>query len=248
VGNQPTFELDVPRRSAAATRPSGAAASATPVTIDLAFDPRASFGPAVAGFAASEIVPAGAAGVALARRPEARAIEAVTDDVEADAKLLADHGAVPGHWLATAPYAFRVLRRRRELRHALVVRGEEARRARAEVEDALVGFAESARAAAERQPGYADALEQLRRAEDVLRSRDRVLAAENDAHSARLAAVDARIAKLESEREQARAEERGAATQVAAAQAELARAEAGLKRAESELRAAQQRENGRGRE
>ncbi|MCL2447727.1 MAG: hypothetical protein FWD17_02135 [Polyangiaceae bacterium] len=169
-----------------------------------------------------------------------RASEPPLDDVAADAKLLADFGDPPRHWIASPAYAFRVLRRRRELRHALGLRRAEASHAHTDVEDALVAFAERALAAAERNPDYADALTELRRAEGVLRSRDRVLAAENDVHSARLASVDARIAKLEAERERARAEERSAATDLATAQAELSRAEARLKRAESELRAAHQ--------
>jgi hypothetical protein len=254
----PSFELDVPRRAApvpASTAPAtiarAAAAPASPVSIDLAYDPRAAFapaparGPAVAGGGGF----AGAGGGApLAVATEVRAIDTAYDDVDADAKLLAEYGEPPRHWLMTGPYAWRVLRRRRELKHALTVRRAEAGRARTEVDDAFVVFAERARSTAEQHPDYADALEQLRRAEDVLRSRDRVLAAENDAHSARLASVDARIAKLDAEREQARAEERNAATQLATAQAELARAEAGLKRAESELRAAAQRDATRGRE
>jgi hypothetical protein len=243
-GAAPAFELDLPKRAAPTRSAKVATSAAFDATIDLAFDPRSAF--AAPPGPPSAIVTAGAAAIVVS--PRAGAIEPAVDDVDADARLLADHGEPPRHWLLTAPYAWRVLRRRRELRHALSVRRDEVRRARDEVEDALVAFAESARATAEDHPDYADALAQLRRAEEVLRSRDRVLAAENDAHSARLASVDARIGKLTTEREQVRSEERGAAAQLATAQAELARAEASLKRAESELRSAQQRESVRGRE
>jgi hypothetical protein len=217
------------------------------MTIELAFDPRA---PRSAPGPAPSPAAGGGAGSALALPPraDARPIEPAGFDVESDARLLADHGEPPKHWLTTARYAWRVLKRRRELRQALSVRRDEARRARCEVDDALVAFAESVRPSAEGRPDYADALAQLRRAEELLRSRDRVLAAENDAHSARLASVDSRIAKLEAEREQARADERTSAAQLATAQAELGRAEASLKRAESELRSAQQRDGVRGRE
>jgi hypothetical protein len=243
TASAPDFELDLPRRSATIARLEREAT--VPVAIDLAFDPRAGFAAPGAGPALAPS-PGGFAGAHTAF--EARAMEPAFDDVAADAKLLADYGDPPRHWITSTAYAWRVLRRRRELRHALTVRRAEASRARTEVEDALVAFAERALTTAEGHPDYADALAQLRRAEDLLRSRDRVLAAENDAHSARLASVDARIAKLEAEREQARGDERGAAAQLATSQAELTRAEAGLKRAESELRAAQQREAGRGRE
>ncbi len=211
--------------------------------IDLAFDPREAFGPdtpknlvgsAMLTFGATESVPANQVQRGLERGGG--------DDIAADARLLADHGPAPTHLAMTALYAWRVLRRRRDLRKALSVRRTEAARARAEVDDALAAFAERVRPTAETCPEYGDALDQLRRAEEVVRSRDRVLASEIDAHRARLASVDARIGKLESEREQARADERNGAAHLATAQAELARAEAELKRAESELRAATQRE------
>lgn len=244
VAKLPAFELDLPRK--ADPTPHRTASADAPLAIDLSFDPRAAFGPASPQrLAPSAIVP-GTADVTASRRLVARAVEPAFDDVHADARLLAEYGEAPRHWLMTAPYAWRVIARRRLLRQALAVRRNEASRARSEVEDALVVFAERARTTAEAHPDYADALEELRRAEAVLRSRDRVLAAENDAHSARLASVDGQIARVEGDREQARNDERAAAAQLATAQAELARAEAGLKRAESELRAAQQRESGRG--
>jgi hypothetical protein len=164
-------------------------------------------------------------------------------DLAFDARLLAEYGSPPGHWLLSPFYAWRVLRRQRELRRALVGRRDETMRTASETEDALVAFAERARSAAEKQPTYAVALEELHRAEDVLRSRDRVLASEQDAQNARISQVDARLSKLEEELVGAQTDERGTAGALAAAQAALAREEAKLKRAETELRAAQQRES-----
>lgn len=163
-------------------------------------------------------------------------------DVAFDARLLADYGEPPRHWLLSPVYAWRVLRRQRELKAALVGRREEATRTAGEVEDALVALAERVRPLAEKQSSFADALEQLRRAEELLRSRDRVLATEQDAQNARLAQVDARLARLEEELAGAQAEEQAIATELAGAQGALTREEAKLKRAEIELRAAQQRE------
>jgi hypothetical protein len=165
-------------------------------------------------------------------------------DVELDARILADYGDPPRSWLQAPMYAWRILRRRRELRAALVGRRAEAERASVELHDALVAFAERARPAAEKHSSYAAVLEDLSRAEGVLRSRDQVLAAEHDAHAARLSQVDARLAKLESELAQTEAEERVAVAELTAAQGALAREEAKLKRAEVELRAALQRETG----
>jgi hypothetical protein len=164
-------------------------------------------------------------------------------DLAFDARLLADFGEVPTHWVLAPFYALRVIRRRRELKAALVVRRGEAARAASEAQDALVAFAERVRGAAEKQSSYTAALEDLRRAEDLLRSRDRVLASEQDAQNARIAQVDARLAQLEDALAQTQADERAAAGELAAAQAALAREEAKLKRAELELRAAQHRES-----
>jgi hypothetical protein len=170
--------------------------------------------------------------------------EAVFDggDVAFDARLLADYGDPPGHWILSPFYAWRVMKRQRELRRTLAGRRGEAKRAHHEVEDALVALAERVRATAEKQTAFARAIEELRGAEDVLRSRDRVLAAEQDAQTARLASVDARLAKLEADLAQAQAEERALAGELASTQAALARGDAKLRRAESELRAAVQRE------
>jgi hypothetical protein len=163
-------------------------------------------------------------------------------DVASDARLLADFGDPPKHWLLSPLYAWRVLRRQRELKQILAGRREESARATGEAEDALVAFAERVRPIAEKQPALTAALEELRRAEDLLRSRDRVLAAEQDAQSARIASVDARLANLEADLVRAQADDRAISAELASAQAALARGEAKLKRAETELRVAQKQE------
>jgi hypothetical protein len=165
-------------------------------------------------------------------------------DVHADARVLADYGEPPRGALQSPLYAWRVLKRQRELKTAHGARRVEAEHAASVLEDALVAFAARARPVAEKQAAYAGVLEDLQRAEDVLRSRDEVLAAEQDAQKARLAQVDARLAKLEEEVTQAHTDERMTAQELSSAQGALAREEAKLKRAEAELRAAQQREPG----
>jgi hypothetical protein len=243
-----------PRAPAGAKAPPPKKAPEREVALELAIDPRALVQERAqhehSGDAAIVRVPAAAPGV-IAREPSrsGRALRhssgppLAVGDLAFDARLLADHGSAPKGWLLAPFYAWRVLRRQRELKMALVGRREEAARTASEAEDALVAFAERVRPAAEKQPPYAVAIEELRRAEDLLRSRDRVLAAEQDAQNGRIAQVDARIAKLEEELAQAQGDERGAAGELAAAQAALAREEAKFKRAEVELRAAQQRES-----
>jgi hypothetical protein len=165
-------------------------------------------------------------------------------DLAFDARLLADYGDPPRQTLLAPLYAWRVLRRQRELKQALVGRRAEAARAETEVQDALVALAERVRPVAEKLPSHVTVLQPLRRAEESLRSRDRVLAAEQDAQTARLASVDARLSGLESRLAQALEEERDLSADLASAQGALAREETKLKRAEAELRGAQQRETG----
>jgi hypothetical protein len=165
-------------------------------------------------------------------------------DAQSDARLLADHGEPPSHWLLSPIYAWRVVARRRDLKRALAARKEEAKRAAVEAEDALVAMAEQFRPVAEKQATFEDVMGALRRAEELLRMRDRVLTAENDAEMARLASADARLVKLESDLAAAQAEERGAAADLVAGQEALAREEAHLKRTESEVRAAQREPSG----
>jgi hypothetical protein len=237
----PDFELDMPKRSAPKT--AAPRKIQEEATLELAVEPRS--------FAASTAASDGGSNAATVVQPaQALILRQVgqggaalsVGDVAFDARLLADYGDPPKHWLLAPFYAWRVLRRRRELRRGLAGRLDEAKRAATEVEDALVAFAERTRPVAEKHSEFARSSQELRGAEDVLRSRDRVLATEQDAQTARLAAVDARLAKLEAELAHAQAEERGIAGELASAQAALARGESKLRRAESELRAAQQRE------
>jgi hypothetical protein len=176
-------------------------------------------------------------GGVLARRDEAPGGLEV-GEVGFDARLLADYGDPPSHWLWSGLYAWRVLKRQREIKAALVGRREESRRAATELEEALVAFAERAKPPAEGKEAYVALLAEARRAEETLRSLDAVLAADQDAHNARLAAVEARLAKLETDLAIGQSSERELVTEISSSQGALGRAEAKLKRAESELRAA----------
>lgn len=246
------LELDVPAR-----KPQKAQAKKkqeVELNLELAVDPRSLVQPA-----ASETAPASgprsrpegaapgkgaAAGpspsggsAALAARLATAAAPAV-GEVRFDAQLLADYGEPPGHWLLAGLYAWRVLRRQREIKRALVGRREEAARTATALEDALVAFAERARPFVDGKEKYTSLFAEARSAEETLRSRDAVLAADQDAHKARLGAVAARLANLEAELAAAQGAERAVATEIASNQGALGRAESKLKRAESELRAA----------
>ena len=204
--------------------------------IDLAFDPRDR---ELVGLLPAQVIPQRSR-EADGEADLARAEDA-DHDASDDARLLADYGDTPKHWLFSPPYAWRVFQRRRAIKRALALRSKEAARATENLEDALVALAERIRPAAEQAPSYMDVLEMLSRAERVLRSRDAVLASEHDAQATRLAAIDSRLSKLEAELVSARTEGRDAAATLVSLQGTLAREESNLKRAETELRATQVR-------
>jgi len=251
-GGMPEAELELDVRAQPAPKPPPLRKKRDEeLPLELAVDPRtlvaeraqeahsAPIEYGLGGAAMSAPVVRGAAkgtSTAHARDPES--------EIADDAVVLADYGAPPTSWVTAPLYAWRVLKRQRELKTSHAARQVEAAHAAGVLEDALVAFAERVRPAAEKQSGYAVALEDLSRAEDVLRSRDKVLAAEQDAQNARLAQVDARLTALEAELSKAQIDERLAAQDLSSTQGALAREEAKLKRAEGELRAAQQREGG----
>jgi hypothetical protein len=229
AGGVPELELDV--RSSPVSRPKPRPEPEAESPLELAVDP-------------AVLVRQRSGNPAPTRSVETPLV--MSPDLASDATLLADYGDPPRHWLLSPLYAWRVFRRRRELRAALAGRREEAARTTNEAEDALVTFAERVRTFAERAAPYAPALQELRRAEEMLRSRDRVLASEQDAQNARLWQVDARLSTIEAQLALAQSEEGAISAELSAAQGALAREEARLKRAEIELRAAQQRAAGGG--
>src|SRR5215472_15734747 len=160
----PDLELDV--RAAPAPKPKPRQEPAPETPLELAVDPGALVRERSLATVPSQPIVS----------PHREASIVPTPDTATDASLLADYGAPPRHWLLSPLYAWRVLRRRRELKAALAGRREEAARATSEAEDALIAFGERVRPIAEKAPTYAPAFEELRKAEAMLRSRDRVLA------------------------------------------------------------------------
>ncbi|HEX8794176.1 MAG TPA: hypothetical protein VF765_24705 [Polyangiaceae bacterium] len=254
-GSMPAPDLELGARPKPAAKPAKPRVQQEELSLELAVDPRelvaqrsalaagAPTPPAPAAYPTAQVVRGGQA-APLARPPAPQAMAPrsghpmqAQSDLETDALVLADYGDAPSSWLFAPMYAWRVLKRQRELKAALAVRKQEAEHAQTALEDALVALAERARPLAEKTQTYLMALEELSRAEDVLRSRDRVLAAEQDAQKQRLLQVDARIGKAEGDLAAAQANERGIAGELASAQGALARAEAKLKKAEGELKA-----------
>jgi hypothetical protein len=222
----PELELDVRTAPASRTKPKAVGDPQSP--LELAIDPRALVEERSQWMSPGALFP----GLATPAAPAELAF---------DARLLADYGEPASHPMLSPLYAYRVLRRRRELRAALAGRRAEAERALDEAEDALVAFAEHARGTLEKTAEYSQAFMELRDAEEIVRSRDRVLAAEQGAQNARRSQVESRISNLEAELAHARAVEHAVAAELAEAQGALAREEARLKRAEIEVRAARQR-------
>jgi hypothetical protein len=237
------LELDV-RAKPAPQRPPPRKKPEADLPLELAVDPRALVAERAVE-ARTAPIPYGHGAPAM-QAPASGPVQAKDPEAEmaSDAEVLADYGDAPKRWITAPLYAWRVMKRQRELKTSLAARRGEAEHAAAVLEDALVAFAGRVRPAAEKQPAYAAAMEDLARAEDVLRSRDKVLAAEQDAQRARLAQVDARLTALEAALSEAQIAERVAAEQLAASQGALAREEAKLARADTELKAARQREGG----
>src|SRR5580692_1504458 len=155
----PFFELPTLPPPRVASAPKAATRDADAETaIDLAFDPRdrEMTAPRLRQ-AAHE-----GAGEADGEADLARA-EAADHDASDDARLLADYGETPKHWLFSPPYAWRVFQRRRAIKRALALRSKEAARATENLEDALVALAERIRPAAEQAPSYMEVLDMLSR-------------------------------------------------------------------------------------
>jgi hypothetical protein len=236
-----SLELDIRPRAPVSARPS---AEVQETSIDLAFDPRERQESPI-GLVRKNSVDTQEPGWGKnsPKLPSTQFRSALqlaqtgaADPDASDAWLLADYGEPPKHWLLSPLYAWRVLRRRRAIERALLLRRDEAARAATGVEDALVALAERVRPIAEGVAAYADAIDALTGAERVLHSRDQVLASEHDEQAARLGSIDARLAKLESELAEARTDARDAATALVSVESALAREESNLKRAENELR------------
>src|SRR5882672_1330275 len=147
----PDLELDVRTKKTPET-PRRRKAKEEDVLIELAVDPRTFFdaGLAERPLAAEEVSPPPRGAVSTAK-----AVAPAVGDLAFDAHLLADYGAPPRHVILSPVYAWRVLRRQRELRRAIVVRREEAARAASEAEDALVAFVDRVRPATEKLSPYA---------------------------------------------------------------------------------------------
>ncbi len=162
------------------------------------------------------------------------ATDATIDPFEA--RALSDYGDPPAEWWKTPMYAYRVLRRRPELKKRAALKKREADRAQGAAEDALLAYAELVRPAAQKLAAYAGAFSEVRMAESVVRERDAVLAAEADAHKARQAEHDAKISELDAELGQIQIEERQIAGEHGEADMLAKRADARAKRAEIEMR------------
>jgi hypothetical protein len=256
----PAPDLELGARPRPAAKPAKPKVQQEEMALELAVDPRELVqqrsaehtAPAPAAYATAPVPRGAHSGAALAPPTTPRSLAprpglpVVPSEVETDALVLADYGEAPRSWIFAPMYAWRVLKRQRELKAGLVVRKGEADHAQTALEDALVAVAERARPIAEKTQAYMQSLEALSRAEDMLRSRDRVLAAEQDAQKSRLQQVDARIGKAEGDLAAAQAKERGVAGELASAQGSLARAEAKQKKAEGELKSLLQQIEKRG--
>jgi hypothetical protein len=165
-------------------------------------------------------------------QPPVQALEPAKPPVDPyEARVLADYGPKPdGFWNAPM-YAYRVMTRRSALQRDLATKKTEAERALKRYEDALVALGERARGTAP-----TNAIERVKQAEDLLRSRDGALAQSMDAHKGVLAEIDARLGAAEAELARARQDEAKAQAVREGAEQDFQRADAKVKRLEIEIR------------
>ncbi len=166
--------------------------------------------------------------------------DALTGADPYEARALADFGDPPKEWWKTPQYAYRVLRRRTELKRLADQKRRELERAEGAAADGLLAFAEVVRPVAEKLTAYAAWLDGVRGAEQLLGQRDAQLVAETASHRQRQAERDARLSELEVQLSQLKIEERNVAGELSEADLLLKRAEARVKRAEIEMRNATQ--------
>jgi hypothetical protein len=155
-----------------------------------------------------------------------------------EVRALADYGEAPKVWWKTPSYAWRVLKRRPELKKLAAAKRREADRTRLQHEEALVAFAEIIRPQAEKNTLYAVALDGVRATEQVLRERDAVAAQEADQHKLRQAQFDQRVQELDVEVAKIREEEKLVQNELGETETLLRRAEVRTKRAEADIRQA----------
>jgi hypothetical protein len=155
-----------------------------------------------------------------------------------EARALADYGDPPAEWWKAPLYAYRVLRRRPELKKVADQKMREAERTRGAADDALLAFGEVVRSKAEKLGAYEGAFDAVRATEAVLGQRDAVLAQETDTHRQKQAELDAQLSELEAQLTQIQIEERQVAGELAEGETLLKRAEARAKRIEIEMRSA----------
>jgi hypothetical protein len=149
-----------------------------------------------------------------------------------EARVLADYGPKPEAFWRTPMYAYRVVTRRSALQRDLSTKRSEAERALKRYEDALVALGERARAGA----APPAALERVKQAEELLRSRDTALAQSMDANKGVIAEIDARLAPAEAELARVKQDEAKATALREAAEQDFQRADAKVKRLEIEIR------------
>ena len=149
-----------------------------------------------------------------------------------EARVLADYGPKPEAFWHAPMYAYRVMTRRGALQRDLATKKSDAERALKRYEDALVALGERARGGA----APAGALERVKQAEELLRSRDGALAQSMDAHKGVLSEIDGRLSTVEAELSRARQEESRLKAIHEGAEQDFQRADAKVKRLEIEIR------------
>ncbi len=216
-----TLEVDSGPQPVASRRPQSLAAQAAAAAAVVSTPP------------GETTTPSGAPRPALLERP------AVQVDV-IDVAVLADFGRPPANALLCALYAWRVLRRKRELGRVLPKARAAAAAAEHDRDELLVAIAERARCKIQDDREMAGYLRPLEHIEQVAGEREKTLAARSGDYATAVGTIDARIAAEDGDAAAAQQRLKQARDTFEARSQELARAQAMFKRAEIELRNRQQ--------
>jgi hypothetical protein len=154
--------------------------------------------------------------------------------------VVADFGRAPSNVLMCSAYAWRVFRRKRELRRMLQQAQAAAAAAERERDDLLATLAEHARPQLQDDREMAGFQRLLAQAEQVAQERETALSARSADYASAVSAVDEKIAAEEAIAAEANQRVEQASGTFTQRSQELSRAQALLKRAEIELRNRQQ--------
>jgi len=176
-------------------------------------------------------------------RPPKAAPAATPGDVlghpdELAVRQLAGYGLVPENILATLPYAWRVFRRRRELRALYAEQQQTHQEIGRGLREQMAGLVDEATAGAADQPEVKSLMAPIAECDQLIGQRSKTVEAAASQYSAQVVAIDKELAGIEETRKQASRERSMVQIKLEDALQKRARAQATLKRMDERIQSA----------